>query len=185
MALNCSDLSSKASWRHHGIQADLKLDMPHFLSLRSGRIGPHTCVSAVFPLYTAWSRWTVHCRRNSPALSVAISIAVLLESSLLSKRSAVFSACLNSSPHPGTDQIPPAQQDLLWPSQIELMAPLSSEVDGEPLLMPSTRPFSSFISGRPAAWEHRLLSRHTRASVLALPFPKFMPLGSWPHLSVL
>ena len=101
------------------------------------------------------------------------------------KCSTVFSACLNSSPYPGTDQISPAQQGLLWLSQIKLMAPQSSKVEGEPLLMPSTRPFSSFISGRPAAWEHRLLSRHTWASVLALPFPKFMPLGSWPHLSVL
>ena len=157
------------------IQADLKLDMPRFLLLRSGRIGPHFCVFAVFPLYTAWSRWTVHCRRNSPVLNVAISTAVLLESSLLRKRSTVFSACLNSSPHPGTDQISPAQQGLLWPSQIELMAPLSSEVDGEPLLLPSTRPFSSFISGRSAAWEHRLLSRHTWLQSWLCHFPNSCP----------
>ena len=89
------------------------------------------------------------CHRNSPALSVAISTAVLLESSLLRKCSTVFSAGLNFSPYPGTDQISPAQQGLLWPSQIELMAPLSSKVEGEPLLTTSTRPFSSFISGPP------------------------------------
>lgn len=103
------------------IQADLKLDMPHFLLLRSERIGPHSCIFAVFPLYTAWSSWTVHCRRNSPALSVAISIAVLRESSLLRKRSTVFSACLNSSPHPGTDQIPrcPARASLTIPDRTD------------------------------------------------------------------
>lgn len=95
--------------------------MPHFLLPRSGRIGPHCCIFAVFPLYTAWSSWTIHCRRNSPALSVAISSAVLLESSLPRKCSTVFSACLNSSPHPGTDQIPPcpARSSLTIPDQTD------------------------------------------------------------------